>query len=186
MADIYLITPTEVIEKTPLGGNIDENKYKFCILEAQNGTLRELLGDDLYDKIETDKEAAALAGNYLVLYEKFIVPILIHQTAVEYLHIGGVTVGNGGIYRHSPANATPAEQSEIKPLIDNEKNKVDMYVSRLLRWLLRVMPPEYKWQYENIVNPTQTNVSFNFDIVSNNNKAWNEKPDNRMDSCYGN
>ena len=187
MAEIYLIQYLELTNATPLGGNIDVDRYKFCILDAQNSKIKELLGDSLYTKIETDYDNDTLTGNYLTLYNEFVKPILIHQSAVEYLTIGSFQVGNGGIYKHTPQNGTAVEMSDVKFMIDAQKIKVEMYVSRLQRWLLRVMPPEYNWYYENIVNPTIQGVGMiNFDIVGNNTKKWNEKSDNRMDNCFGN
>jgi hypothetical protein len=186
MANIYLIDYSELTNATPLGGNIDVDRYKFCILDAQNSKIKELLGDTLYTKIETDYDNETLAGNYLTLYNEFVKPILIHQSAVEYLTIGSFTVGNGGIYKHTPQNGTAVEISDVKFMIDAQKIKVEMYTSRLRRWLLRVMLSEYIWHYENIVNPTiQGTGMINFDITGNTDK-WNGKSDNRMDNCFGN
>ena len=179
---IYLIDFEDITEGTPLGGNIDIDRYKFCIQDAQNSKMRELLGDTLYNKVETDYFNNALAGNYLELYNSFVKPILIHQTAVEYLTVGSFQVSNGGIFKHTPANGTPVEMSDLKYLIDSQKLKVEMYVERLNRWLLRVYPSEYTYHYENIVNPSfRSRTGLNFDFIGNKtSKVWNEKPDNRM------
>jgi hypothetical protein len=187
MADIYLITYSELTNATPLGGNIDVDRYKFCILDAQRSKIRELLGDTLYEKIESDYDSNTLSGIYRTLYEQFVKPILIHQSAVEYLTIGSFQVANGGIFKHTPQNGTPVEFSEVKHLIDSQKVKVEMYVERLNRWLIRVRPTEYNWYYENIVNPMPTyGGSLNFDITGNTDEWKNEKSDNRMDNCFGN
>jgi hypothetical protein len=189
MGDILLIdlTSGDLTKATPLGGNIDIDRYNFCVLDAQNSKVRELLGDDLYQKIETDYVDETLTGIYLELYTNFVKPIIIHQSAVEFLTIGSFQVSNGGIYKHTPANGTPIEMSEVKYIIDAQRTKVEMYEERLNRWLLRVRPTEYNWFYENIVNPSfGNNSTLNFDIVGNNTKRWNEKPDNRMDNCFEN
>jgi hypothetical protein len=179
---IYLIDFEDLTNNTPLGGNIDEDRYKFCILDAQNSKLKEILGDTLYTKIETDYHANTLSGNYLTLYNEFVKPILIHQGAVEYLTIASFQVSNGGIYKHTPANGQPVEMSDVKYLIDSQRLKVEMYVERLNRWLLRIYPTEYTYHYENIVNPSFRRTStLNFDFVGNKTtSAWREKPDNRM------
>jgi len=183
---VYLIDyeAGELTANTPLGGKIDVDRYKFCIIDAQNSKVKELLGDTLYNKIETDYEADTLTGIYQTLYNEFIKPIVIHQSAVEYLTIGSFQVSNGGIYKHTPANGTPVEMTDVKYIIDSQKLKVEMYMERAQRWLNRVRPTEYNWYYENIVNPFPRKVGFAFDIVGKNTKEWIEKSDNRMDNFY--
>jgi hypothetical protein len=183
MAQIYLLDldAGDVSANTPLGGKIDVDRYRFCLVDAQNSKLKELLGDTLYTKIETDYDGDDLSGDYLTLYNDFVKPILIHQTAVEYLTIGSFQVSNGGIFKHTPANATPVDMADVKYIIDSQKLKVEMYVERLLRWLNRVRPTEYIWHYENEVNPTTRSAGFNFDIITNN--EWNERNDSRIGNC---
>jgi len=177
-----LILTTDLTTSTPLGGNIDIDRYTFCIIDAQNSKVKEILGDTLYNKIETDFVNEALSGNYLTLYNEFVKPIIVHQSAVEYLTIGSFQVSNGGIYKHTPANGTPVEMSDVKYIIDSQRLKVEMYVERLYRWLIRVYPIEYQFHYENIVNPTfKSNSGLGFDFVgSKTENEWREKPDNRM------
>lgn len=177
-----LILTTDLTTSTPLGGNIDIDRYTFCIIDAQNSKVKEILGDTLYTKIEKDFAVNSLSGIYLTLYDEFVKPIIVHQSAVEYLTIGSFQVSNGGIYKHTPANGTPVEMSDVKYIIDAQRLKVEMYVERLHRWLIRVYPIEYQYHYENIVNPTfKSSSGLNFDFVgSNTPREWNEKPDNRM------
>jgi len=184
--DVFLIDyeQGELTNYTPLGGNIDVDRYKFCILDAQNSKVKEILGDTLYNKIETDYTNNDLAGNYLTLYNEFIKWIVIHQSAVEYLTIGSLQVSNGGIYEHTPANGQPADTAKIKLMIDAQRLKVEMYVERLQRWLFRVYPPEYIWHYENIVNPSfKSGSGLNFDFVGSRTstaRIWDERNDSGM------
>lgn len=181
---IYLIDyeAGELTSNTPLSGKIDVDRYKFCILDAQNSKVKELLGDTLFNKIATDYEANTLSGNYLTLYEDFVKPIVIHQTAVEYLTIGSFQVSNGGIYQHTPANGQPATMEDVKFIIDSQRLKVEMYIERCQRWLDRIRPTEYNWYYQNIVNPMPKQSGLGFDIVGQNTAQWIEKSDNRMDN----
>lgn len=150
----YLIEFEEVTNNTELGGNVDPDRYAFCIANAQDAVLRELLGDTLYQKIEDDYFAGSLSGNYETLYNNYIRPILINQTMVEFYAVGAYQVANGGVFKHSPANGNPVEKSDIDFLRKEKQAKVDMYVERCQRWLFRVMLPEYTWHYDNNVNPT--------------------------------
>jgi hypothetical protein len=164
--DRYLIEFEDLTSATPLGGNIDIDRYKFCILDAQNSKLKELLGDLLYNKLLDDynETPSVLTGNYLILYNEFIKPILIHQSALEYIKIGSYQVSNGGIYKHTPANGTPVESSDIRDMVFNQKEKVEMHEIRLKRWLCRTMLPEYRCFYEQIVNPVKLSGNLDFEI----------------------
>ena len=152
--EIILLSDNDLVKNTPLGGNIDVDKYVFCIQEAQLSKLIEILGEDLYEKIKTDFNTNTLSGLYLTLYNR-IKPFLIRQSAVEYLQIGAYTVGNGGIYKHTPDNGSPLDKSDIDVLVNNEKNKADKYQKRLQDWLCKFGSgiPEYKCEADNIVNP---------------------------------
>ena len=82
---ILLITPQQVVAKTPLGGNIDFDKIVPCIEDAQITDLEPLIGQFLYDKIVTDFENDDLDGLYLTLYNDFIVDFLIRASAKNLL-----------------------------------------------------------------------------------------------------
>lgn len=177
----------DITKYTPLLGSIDIDSYKFCVLDAQNSKLKELLGDSLYTKIETDYDAGTLAGDYLILYNEFIFPILRHQATVEYLEFGALKVANGGIFKHSPANGTPADASEVKELKNSQRLKAEMYIERCQRWLYKIRPAEYIWHYENIVNPTFSgSSSLNFDFITRrtkDNTLWDGRNDSRTEIC---
>lgn len=158
MDDVILLSDNEITESTVLGGNIDVDKYRFCIIDAQNSRLEETLGEVLLQKIKDDFVGGFLTGNYQILYEKYIVPFLIHQSALEYILIGAYMVNNGGIYKHTPQNGQPAEKTEVDFIVNNQRNKSDMYLIRLEKWLCKNKLPEYKCDPENIVNPKKQSV----------------------------
>ncbi len=99
MATTILLKENELTKNTLLGGNIDIDLYIPCIADAQRIRLEEILGETLYNKICLDFEDDELAGEYLTLYEGYIVPFLIAAAAVEYLLIGAYKVNNNGIFK---------------------------------------------------------------------------------------
>jgi len=165
MEEIILLSDNEITSSTPLGGNIDVDKYRFCIIDAQNSKLEEVLGENLFNKILADFQAETLTGNYEVLFSKYIKPFLIHQSALEYILCAAYMVDNGGIYRHTPQNGQPADKTEVDFIANNQRNKAEMYCNRMEKWLCKNKSsiPEFKYNDQNIVNPKpQTNGPWYF------------------------
>lgn len=154
-----LLRDNVLTENTPLGGNIDVDKLRQCTLDAQITRLEEILGEDLYNKICEDFEANTLADEYLILYDGYIVPFLIRQSAVEYLKIGAFSIGNNGIVMPTPANTTAVSETSLAQLIKGQQQKADMFADRLYRWLCKNRLPEYKSVSDNIVNPNRPSSS---------------------------
>ncbi len=160
MDDTILLRANTLAKYTPINGNVDPDLYKSCVLDAQRTRLEEILGEELYNKIVTDFNADDLTGDYLELYNNYIVPFLIHQSAAEYLLIGAYKIGNNGIFKTAPDNATAVDKVEVDYLVQNQRNKADMYKERMQRWLCKNRLPEYRIDSDNIVNPLKNRLVF--------------------------
>lgn len=141
--EILLIKPSEIAEFTPLGGNVDTDKYLPCVYDVQIMVIEPLLGVDLYEKIKADFEADELAGNYLILYTNYLKPILRHQCFAEYVEIASYVVANGGVFKHQPANSQVVEKSEVQYLAQTHRTKTQVYIERAEKWLCTANLPEY-------------------------------------------
>lgn len=161
MEDTILLRANVLTKYSPINGNVDPDMYKSCILDAQRTRLEEILGEELYAKIVDDFENDTLSGDYLTLYDKYIEPFLVHQSAVEYLLIGAYKIGDNGIFKTAPNNATAVDKVEVDYLVKNQRNKADMYKERLQRWLAKNLLPEYRITTETIVPPLQNALVFN-------------------------
>lgn len=135
MADIFLITDVDLTKGSPMGGNIDIDKYRSVIKETQVFVIEPILGTKLYDKILADFDADTLAGDYLELHEEYIKPIIINHVAGEYITIAGFSVDNAGIFRRNPQDTQPATKEEIDFLSNKQKAKADVYIERMQRYL---------------------------------------------------
>lgn len=146
-----------ISRKTLIGGNVDVDRYRNCIEDAQLITLEELLGEPLYDLIESlvDINADFPAGDYKELFDKYITPFLIQQAAVEYLKVGSYRIENNSTSKPAPPNATGLEAGEIYNLVKNQSNKADVYRGRLERYLIQSNIPEYQQYSDAIVKPTR-------------------------------
>jgi len=142
--EVLLIRTAEITAFTPLGGNVDIDKYKPCILNVQNMVIEPLLGKDLFNKIKTDFQNDALTSDYLVLYESYLKPILRHQVFAEYAEIASYQVANGGIFKFSQENTEVVSKEEAQYLASTERNKAQFYITRCENWLHDTNLPEYK------------------------------------------
>lgn len=153
-----LLRQDELTKNTPLGGNIDVDKYVVAIADFQRIRVEEVLGETLYNKICEDFENDDLTGDYLKLYEDYLKPYIIHGSAMEYLLYGAYQINNGGISKHNPADSTSIDKVEVDYLVQNQRLKMEMYESRLERWLCKFHLPEYVSNSNNIVNPLKSKM----------------------------
>lgn len=155
---VILLTDNELSKNTLLSGNIDKDKLRQCILDAQAERLEVLLGEKLYEKICADYDADTLVDEYLTLYTDYIKPFLIRQSALEYLKIGAFSVSNNGIFQPTSQNAQPISDAQLQVLKDEMSIKANAYADRMHRWLKQNNLPEYECDSENIINPTEPSI----------------------------
>ena len=140
---ILLITPQEVINKTPFNGNIDYDKIVPCIEDAQIMDLEPLIGQVLFDKILLQKENNTLSGKYLLLYNNFIIDYVIRASAKNVFLVLAYQIANGGVYKHTADNAESVSKEEVDYLMAQQKSKMEAYGLRLQKWLRFNNIPEY-------------------------------------------
>jgi hypothetical protein len=151
-----IIRAVDIAKYTPIGGNVDIDKFLPCVLDAQITDLEPLLGESLYNKICADYEADDLSGLYLTLYENYIKPFLIHSSAKNYFLIGAYQIGNGGIMKHTSENSEGISKSEIDYLYTNQRSKCEVYAGRMKKWLSLNRLEEY-YTATDIVTPKGVN-----------------------------
>jgi hypothetical protein len=156
MATTLIIRPSEVTEMTPLGGNIDIDKILPIIYDVQITVIEPLLGTNLFNKIILDIENENLQGDYLILYNDYLKPILRHQIFAEYVEIASYSIDNGGIFKHQPTDSQIVDKSEVQYLAQTQRTKAQMYIDRAQRYLCNTNIPEFRdW---NILNNKVKNI----------------------------
>lgn len=159
-----LITPQEIVETTIIGGDVDIDKYNYCIENAQIMTIEPLLGSELYDKIVLDFDADTLSGLYLILYTDYVKPILKFKTASEYIEVCSYSLTNGGLLKTTTTNkeATPIE--EVEKLSGKYDSLAQMYIERFNKWIGLNSLDEYKTDQDE-VDATDVNIPLGWDFV---------------------
>jgi hypothetical protein len=134
-----------ITAKSPLSGNIDPDNLMQYIDLAQDIHIQQNLGTDLYNKLMADVIADTLTGNYEALVNNYVKPMLLHFAIVEYLHYAAFNITQGGIFRHSPENATAADKSDVDWIIEKQRKTATFYVERFTDYMCNYshLFPEY-------------------------------------------
>ena len=158
MAKALFIQRKDLVRFTAANGNIDTDKLLPFIDMAQKIDIERLLGTKLYDKISADIAAnpQTLTGNYLTLVSEYIKPTLIHYAMMYALPYLSVTIGNGGVYRNNPENATALTGEEIDKMVEKERDAAQYYSTRMIDFLnfnASSMFPEYFTNSNDDISP---------------------------------
>lgn len=119
-----------------LNMNVDTDRLKSAIVDAQNIHLEPILGSALYVKILTDIENNVLAGVYQSLTEDYIIPALIQYSLYEASLSISFNWFNGGISQYSDnPSQIPSKLNEIQYLRNQILNKAQYFSERLRKYL---------------------------------------------------
>lgn len=130
-----LLAPNDISKLTSISGNVDLDKITPYMWIAQNQEIKRILTDDLYDKITTDFENDDLTGIYKIIYDEFVIYMMVHFTAAHYLTTAPYYQGNGGIYKLVPENTEAITQKELISLISYHRNLGASYEIKFKDWL---------------------------------------------------
>lgn len=155
-----LVTAQQIKLRTSIGGNVDPDKFLHLIDDAEALVLEPALGTALYNKIVTEHTADTLTGDYLELYNKYIVPILCYTVYSEYLRDGLILAQNTGIFENIPDDKGGADLGNVQYVSKANKSKADVYLERMERYLCDKNIPEYDNSQENDydINPREFNT----------------------------
>ena len=173
MAELLFIQPEEMTATTVLGGNVDIDKYIFCVANVQLTIIEPLLGTILYDKIVSDIEGDTLAGDYLTLFNDYIKPITKNSALAEFITIASYIVANGGIFKQSGENITTVEQAEAQFLAKKYSDYAQLLISRFNKWICKNHLPEYKTSQDEVNAVRDLKVTAGWKLDNNSIKrAW--------------
>jgi hypothetical protein len=163
MAYALLISTEDIKKFTILNGNLDVDDFIQYIKIAQDITIQNYLGTDLYNKFQTliingdINEVEFLS--YKTLLNNYIKPMLIHWSMVHYLPFAAYTIANKGVYKHNSENATNVEKNEIDFLVEKERDIAEHYTQRFIDYMCFQQSeyPEYTSNSNDDMNPDTNN-----------------------------
>ncbi len=159
MATALLITRDDLVRFTAVNGNVDTDKFIQFVKIAQDIHIQNYLGTKLLQKIQADIIANTLTGNYELLTETYVKPMLIHWAMVEYLPFAAYTIANKGVYKHSSENSENVEKNEVDFLIEKERSIAQHYTERFIDYICfrNDLFPEYTTNSNGDMYPDSSN-----------------------------
>ncbi len=144
MSKVLLLNQDDIPRLTGLSGNIDVDKLKAFIFTAQTIDIKRVLGVDLYEKIVSEYENNTLTGDYLLIYNDYLVFTLAYYTASYYVNLGAFQVVNNGIVTMDVEGGKSVEMKEINAISEKYKQMAISFEANLLDFLGKISIPEYK------------------------------------------
>ena len=139
MAYALLISTEDVKRFTILNGNLDVDDFIQYIKIAQDITIQNYLGTDLYNKFQALIISGDINLNANLIYKnlltEYIKPMLIHFAMVQYLPFAAYTIANKGVFKHTSENATSVEKNEIDFLVEKERDIAQHYTQRFIDFM---------------------------------------------------
>lgn len=150
-----LISEQQIKDTTPIGGNVDTAKLLPAIKTVQNSNIKQILGSELYEKLQQDYEDDTLSGDYEDLLYDYIQPMIIHQGTAYYLTYGAYQFGNKGAYKASSETSTSLTKDEVDYVVKSQEKLYQMYKKEFYIWIKDKNIIEYK---ENKVSKTTKRI----------------------------
>ena len=113
MATVLFISRTDLVKNSIIDGNTDTDKFIQFIKVAQEIEIRNYLGTKLYEKLQSDIAGSGVTGNYQILLNKYVQPMLIWYAQAEYIPYAAYQIKNGGVFKHTSENAETVARSQV-------------------------------------------------------------------------
>lgn len=146
MQTVLLLENDAMAKYGPLGGNIDVDRYRHCIRDAQKTELQPIIGEDLYNKFMVDFSGETMTGLYLEMYQDFIFDFLVHKATEFYLAVGAYQISNAGITKSSSEDTQTINKEEVDYIVFHQRTLANNYRRQLEKFLKKNKSsiPEYE------------------------------------------
>lgn len=128
-------SPIDVLQRTPIDGNVDSDKLNNVISKTQDTQVQDVLGTDLYRRLQEGIKNEDLNDNEKLLINDYIIDMLVHWTACEFIRVGTYNISNAGIVKNQPQDTIAASRNEIADLAQNMRDYGNRYKQRLVDYL---------------------------------------------------
>ena len=157
---VLFISEETIKNSTTINGNVDVEMLLPYIKVAQDIHVQQVLGTDLYNKLQVDIEGtggASLTGNYKILVDTYIQPLLIHYSLYECLPFLSYKIMNKDIVRKISETSSSASLEDIKYIRNIVLNTAQFYTQRLIDYICNNSAnfPEYNTNSNGDMSPSK-------------------------------
>jgi len=157
---VLFISEETIKNSTTINGNVDVEMLLPYIKVAQDIHVQQVLGTDLYDKLQVDiagTGGASLTGNYKILVDTYIQPLLIHYSLYECLPFLSYKIMNKDIVRKISETSSSASLEDIKYIRNIVLNTAQFYTQRLIDYICNNSAnfPEYNTNSNGDMSPSK-------------------------------
>ena len=155
MATALFVGPADLKKKSPVSGNLDEDKMVQYIELAQDKRVQPYMGTDLYNRIKAGVIADDLTANETTLLNDYIKDMTIYWGLVEYFTFAPYQVTNAGVNKSVPENAQPVDRDEVDRILTELTNTAQFYSGRFVEYMCAnsSLFPEYSSNTNEDIDP---------------------------------
>ena len=141
MANTLFINTEDVKKRSPMGGNVDSDKYIQSIYHVQQTQLKPIIGDDLYEAIKVaiddydDGNGTPIPARIDALLSGSMRDFIVMYAVSDYALLSNYTMDNGGTTTYLPTNGNAVSTDEIIRLTERLEDKGKFYGQQLIAYL---------------------------------------------------
>lgn len=132
---VFMISPQEAKDESPLDANVDEKNFRQAILFSQDNYIQHIVGTGIFNELKTQITDETLTVLNTTLLNTYIRPALLHYVLSEAIRPISYKMMNIGVERKSGSFYSPINRDEIQRLENYYRNKAEYYAQQASKYL---------------------------------------------------
>jgi len=158
-SEVLFISPDYIKRYTNINGSVLDEYFKPILLTTQETFIESYLGTDLYERLKSDIVGGSLAGDYLILHEKYVMKATLWRFMASFYEDVNVKIDNGGLGHRVSDDVESASVTALNRVRDRASRFADSYSVKLKEYLYHNsnLFPEYTTNTGEDVKPQGVN-----------------------------
>lgn len=132
---VLFVSIDNIKDETPIQMNVDDDRIRPFIIQAQEVNVQRILGTKLFNRIRDDIMFNTLRGDYRDLLNDYIKPVVVQYTLYYALPFISMQITNKSIGRGSADWFNESSLEDLKYLRNASKDYAEYYEQRLIQYL---------------------------------------------------
>ena len=159
---VRLITIEELKQDGFINRNLEDEYLYSAMDESQDIFLREIVGDNLYNKLQELVQSNSVEGVYQTLLDSYIKFYLKYKILALLCVPLNFKIRNIGIAQQFSNEVNTTSLEDTKYLQNYWETKADFYANRLTKFLQTNHIPEYSYSCNQITEPNNNHSNCSF------------------------